>query len=130
VPVHLDIACENTRLLEALSNRECHDIHLLCEISALLRPEGEMPKFLKAVAAMQPSKDDSPSNPCGYTFPSDRISGVVKMVSHICFPDDAPVYRQLEKSWPSIVLKGEIHLSKGLLPSSEFVPFSVQVSLQ
>ena len=88
-----------------------------------------MLKYLKAIAA-QSLNNEGISNSKLHTFPHDRMSGENKVVSDVCFADDAPVYRQVEKSWPSIALNGEIHLSRNLLPSSDFVPFSVQVSTE
>jgi len=86
-----------------------------------------MPKYLKAVAAQASRTEVSTSNSRGYTFPSEVMQNVVESVSKVCFSRDAPVYRHLEKSWPSISLKGEIHLSRSLLPTADFLPFSVQV---
>ena len=122
IPVHLELASENPQLLEVLSKRECHDIHLVCETAVLLRPEREMSKYLKAVAEQTSGEGSS------QVFPLHKISSLAQIVSDVCFADDALAVRQLEKAWPSISLKGEIHLSRSLLPSSDFVAFSVQVS--
>jgi len=91
-----------------------------------------MPKYLKAVAEHSAAtKGDPQTSSHGHTvFPLERIFGEVEILSDVCFADDAPIYRHLGKSWPAITLNGEIHLEKNLLPSSNFLPFSVQVSLQ
>lgn len=95
----------------------------------MLFPGREIPKYLKAVAERSSRKGDSQSpNSRAPMFPAERVTKDVKVLSDACFADDAPIYRHLEKSWPSISLKGEIHLSRTLFPSSAFVPFSVQVS--
>ena len=122
------MACQNLRLLEALSSGECHDIHLVSKTKTSFLPQHDMQRYLKVVAEYSgASKGNMKSSLLRHTTPHFPQTQE-KIMSIACFADETPVYHHLEKSWPNITLKGEIHLSSSLLPSSTFIPYSVQVS--
>ncbi|PPQ66186.1 hypothetical protein CVT24_000163 [Panaeolus cyanescens] len=107
IPCYVTIVCEDPDVLKDLSNAKVQQVKLTRTVRFFSNPPREIDRHLK---------DNKPS--------------VRKEVDEIDIASWWRPSKDVAQENTCSILEGEIHLAKTLVPSSEFLPFSVEYSVE